>query len=470
MNQPKEEVRNWLESQEDSLWEMAREIWEKPEVGLKEEFASELQSSRLERAGFRIESGIGEMDTAFMAEYGTGGPVVGILGEYDALPGLSQKVKAAREPRVEGEAGHACGHNLLGTAGVGAALAIKEMMEEGQLEGTVRYYGCPAEETLVGKVFMARSGAFDDLDACLTWHPGGINTVSLCASLAMNSVRFRFSGVPAHAAGAPDQGRSALDAVELLNTGSEYMREHISDDARVHYSIPEGGHEPNIVPEEAVAWYYVRAPERGEVESIYDWLKDIAQAAAQMAQVELQTDFLTGCHETLPNEALSEALLENMKELGGPRFGEGEEKLAARLEETFNPGQKKGLKKRGVPEEVIAKTLHGGVIDPYDRGKVGSGSTDVGEVSWITPLAQFNAATWPVGTAGHSWQITAAAGSGTGRAGMKFAAQTLATTLVDLYADPDLLRRAREEFQAETEGKGYSSPLPEGVSPPFDQL
>ncbi|MFP4646924.1 MAG: amidohydrolase, partial [Candidatus Acetothermia bacterium] len=427
--------------------------------------------SKLSSEGFSIRSGIGGMDTAFVAEYGEADPVIGILGEYDALPGLSQKVKPQREPLADGRPGHGCGHNLLGTAGVGAVLGIKNRIENGELEGTVRYYGCPAEETLVGKVFMARDGVFDDLDGCLTWHPGDVNATWNASSLGMNSVRFTFKGASAHAAASPEQGRSALDAVELMNVGTEYMREHISDKARVHYSIPEGGHEPNIVPDKAVAWYYVRAPEREEVDFIYEWLCDIAEAAAAMTRVEMEERFLSGCYPTLSNRVLADRLLENMVQLGGPGFEEADLDFARQIEETFEESQKRKLKESNLPEEVTDLTLHQEVIEEhYDLGEVSFGSTDVGDVSRIVPLAQFTAATQPLGTAGHSWQATASSGSEIGLKGMFFAAQTLATTMVDLYTESQLIADAREEFEEEMGSKSYAPPLPEGVQPPYDQL
>ncbi|MEM0296542.1 MAG: amidohydrolase [Zestosphaera sp.] len=276
----KEEVWRYIEENAEGFVEIARKIWENPELGLQERFASDLQTRVLEENGFRIKRDIGGMPTAFIAEYGSGRPIIGVLGEYDALPGLSQKAKAQREPVREGAPGHGCGHNLLGTAGVAAAIAVKKLMEEGKISGTLRYYGCPAEETLVGKVYMAREGVYNDLDAVITWHPMLLNAAWTSSSLAMISVRFEFKGIPAHAAASPEMGRSALDAAELMNVGANYLREHVPEKVRIHYSILYGGKEPNIVPDKAVVWYYIRAPDPVLVEEVFERMKKIAQGAA----------------------------------------------------------------------------------------------------------------------------------------------------------------------------------------------
>ncbi|MGE5483860.1 MAG: amidohydrolase [Ignavibacteriales bacterium] len=458
----------WLDGQEGMLREVALEIWRNPETGFQEKHASHLQADVLRKAGFRVQHGLKDMPTVVIAEYGAGRPIVGIAGEYDALPQLSQEVCATRKPVVENAPGHGCGHNLLGTAGVGAALAIKQAMDEGRLKGTIRYYGCPAEETLAGKVFMAREGVFDDLDACLSWHPASMNTVWGCSFLAMNSVAFKFSGVAAHAAAAPELGRSALDGVELMNVGANYMREHINEKARVHYSITNGGGAPNIVPAEASVWYYMRAPKRSQVDDIYSWLQDIARGAALMTSTKVQWDFLAGCYDVLANATLGEVLLRNMREAGGPRFRDEDAALADALAGTFAPGQKeKVMKTYFAPEEVVKLTLHDGVVKVNDESEVMAGSTDVGDVSWIVPFAQFTAATWPVGTPAHSWQATASSGSGIGLAAMHFAAKSLAGAVFDLLSDEGAtLAKAKEEFERKSAGQRYKSPLPEGAKPP----
>ena len=471
MNEIKQKAVEWLNNREETFRNMAKQIWQQPELGLNETYASTLQQSILQEEGFGVVEQLGGMDTAFYAEYGEGEPVIGVLGEFDALPGLSQNIKPKKEPLVEGGPGHGCGHNLLGTAGVASVIAIKHILQTTELQGTVRYYGCPAEETLIGKVYMAKDGIFDELDACLTWHPGDVNCTSMSSSLAVNSAHFNFSGVPAHAAVSPEQGRSALDGVELMNIGTEYMREHISDKARVHYSILKGGEEPNVVPPEAACWYYVRAPKREEVDRLYQWILQIADGAAKMGQVDVKSELLTACYNYLPNNTLSEIVLDNMKELGGPNYSEDDKDFAAQLADTFTPGQKETLEERGVPENVRTQTLHSTVLEePYDAGQVGSGSTDLGDVSWIVPVAQFTAATWPLGTAGHTWQVTASTGSGIGLTGMHFAAKTLTNSLIDLYSSPNTIKKAQEEFNEQTDGNQYESPLPAEATPRMPEI
>lgn len=465
----KTNICKWLEGQEEFLVDIAKNIWDNPEASLEEKYAADLQSSILKKAGFNITSNIGDMPTAFVAEYGSGRPLLGVLGEYDALPGLSQKITSYQEPVKEGTPGHGCGHNLLGTAGLGAVLAVKKLMDENKISGTIRYYGCPAEETLVGKVFMAREGVFDDLDSCLTWHPGKLNRVWASSSLAMNSISFTFKGKAAHAAASPDMGRSALDAVELMDIGANYLREHISDSARIHYSITNGGGEPNIVPDKASVWYYIRARKRAEVEEISERIEKIAKGAAMMTETEVDWTFLSACYEMLPNDKLGEIIYKNMKEIHPPVFTREEHEFAKKLENTFFKGQKEKVHK-DTPSSVLKDTLHEGIIETYDKGLSLSGSTDVGDVSQITPTAQFGTATWPIGTAGHSWQATAASGSGIGYKAMMYASKILAASLIDLYLDKTIIQEAKKEFEENTKSQKYIAPLPEGTEPPFGQF
>jgi aminobenzoyl-glutamate utilization protein B len=452
-----------------TLEDVALEIWENPELGLHEEKSSRLLRETLEAEGFEIEQGIGGMPTAFLATYGEGEPRIGILGEFDALPSLSQKAQPEREPVEEGAPGHGCGHNLFGTACLGGAVAVKRAIEAGDLDGTVVYAGCPAEETLVGKVFMARAGAFDDLDAAITWHPSDLNTAQTDSSLALDSVRYSFEGEAAHAAASPESGRSALDAVQLMNTATEYMREHVSEEARIHYNIVEGGQAPNVVPPEATVWYFVRAPTRDEVERITAWLDDIAEGAAMMTQTEGEKRMLTGCYDYLPNDVVTEIVWENLQEVGAIDYDDGDREFAAKLQETF-------------PEERIEERLENVDEDHRDAAREdplytepvppsedsgGSGSTDVGDVSWITPMGQFRATTWALGTPAHSWQAVAADGS-FGTKGMLHAAKVVAGTVADLMEDEERLAAARDEFENVAGEDAYESPLPEDAEPPFD--
>lgn len=472
----KEVAWKYIEDNAEKFVEVAKNIWENPELGLQEYYASNLQTDVLEKNGFKVKRNVGGMPTAFIAEYGSGKPVIGILGEYDALPGLSQKVKAQREPIKEGAPGHGCGHNLLGTAGLAAAMAIKRLIEEGKVSGTVRYYGCPAEETLVGKVYMARDGVFNDLDAAITWHPLFLNAAWTSSSLAMVSVRFEFRGIPAHAAASPELGRSALDAAELMNVGANYLREHVPEKVRIHYTILYGGKEPNVVPERAVVWYYIRAPQPDLVEEVFERIKKIAQGAALMTETSVTWRVLTGCYNYLPNLTITRVAVDNMVEIGPPTFDENDYKFAEELQKTIPlPGLLKVLKGLNVPEkfikELVNKPLHDSVITEfYDLGMVLPGSTDVGDVSWITPTVQFTTACWPIGTPSHSWQATAASGSSIGFKGMLFAAKVIAGTILDLLTNPDILEKAKKEFNETTAGRRYKPLIPEEAKPPFEQF
>jgi aminobenzoyl-glutamate utilization protein B len=459
-----EKMLGFLDAAENELVTMAQAIWEHPELGQAESYAAQLQADRLAKSGFQIAWGVDQLPTAFVASWGQGEPIIGILGEYDALPSLSQQVSATRSPIVEGGAGHGCGHNLLGVAGLGAAIAVKEAMEEGEIQGTIRYYGCPAEETLVGKVFMARAGVFDDLDAAITWHPGYVNSVRLTSASALNSFKVNFYGIAAHAGGTPEAGRSALDGVQLMDVGVNYMREHIIQDARVHCVITEGGEAPNVVPPYAQVWYYVRAPNREQVDFIYAWMLDIAKGAALMTGTTYDVEFLTGCYNTLPNETIGELLLEKLKVAGAPKFTEAEKALARELQETFPPGSiEKALQRFEMTREEMGDPLCEVITEPRGRGKVMGGSTDVGDVSYITPTMELTACCQALGTPGHSWQNVVTSGSSIGHKGMMLVAKAMALAAFDLEVRPDLVKAARDEFEQKTGGKAYVSPLPEGI-------
>ena len=457
---------DYLDTAKERLVELAKDIWEHPELGLEEFHAAKLIAGELDSSGFSVDMGIGRMPTAFAASWGEGNPIIGILGEYDALPGLSQTVSASREPIDEGGPGHGCGHNLFGVAGLGTALAVKEAMDRQKLKGTIRYYGCPAEETLVGKVFMARTGVFNDLDAAITWHPGYVNSVPSGSSNAMNSFRVNFYGIAAHAGGSPESGRSALDGVQLMDVGVNYLREHIIQEARIHCVITDGGKAPNVVPPYAQVWYYVRAPNREQVDHIYSRVLDIAKGAALMTGTTYDIDFLTGCYDTLPNDTIGDVLLEKLKQVGAPKFTDAEKELARKLQETFPPGAiEKSLRRFGMTREEVGDPLCESITEPHDRGKVMGGSTDVGDVSYITPTAQITTCCQALGTPGHSWQFVVTCGSSIGSKGMMIAAKAMALAALDLETKPEILKAARTEFEKKTEGKKYVSPLPEGAVP-----
>jgi aminobenzoyl-glutamate utilization protein B len=462
----------YLDSQDEKLSYLAREIWEHPETALQERFASKLLADELEAAGFTVERGVGQMPTAFVASWGSGTPVIGILGEYDALPGLSQDMAASRRPLESGGPGHGCGHNLFGVASAGAALALKEAMQRQNIAGTVRFYGCPAEETLVGKTFMAKAGAFDDLDAALAWHPGDVNAVSASSSLAMNSFRVNFHGVASHAAFDPHNGRSALDGAMLMDIGVNYLREHIIPEARIHSVITSGGQAPNVVPAYAQIWYFVRAPRRDQVEQIYQRVLNIAKGAALMSETTYDIDFVTGCYEMLPNLAISRLMLEKMREIGELEFTAEEQAFARQLQETFAPGALAHafeFTQRTISVELdradLEKPLWGHVLPHNELPIPMPGSTEVADVSQITPTAQLTTCCWPLGTPGHSWQVVASSGSSIGSKGMLYAAKVMALTGLDLLTRPDVLAEAQAEFRRVTGGRRYISPIPEGTVP-----
>ncbi len=461
----------WIDENAAELNALSKTVWEFAEVGLREEKSAAALAGYLEKEGFSVQTGVGHMPTAFVASFGGGRPIIGFLGEYDSLAGLSQKVLPTREEVVPGGPGHGCGHNLLGVGSLGSAVALKKEIEAGRLKGTVRFYGCPAEETLIGKVFMAKAGAFDDLDAAITWHPWVVNGVWGGQHLAMNSVRFAFFGRTAHAASAPHMGISALDAVELMNVGVNYLMEHVIQEARIHYVITGGGGQPNVVPAAAEVWYYVRAPHRYQVEEIYPRIVKIAEGAALMTGTRMEVRFQVGCYDYLPNRVVSDLLIDSLRRVGPPRFSEEDFAFARALERSFDPGQKRSvLLSNNIPAEYAELTLHEEVAPIYDWGRPMPGSTDVGDVSWITPTGQLTAATFVMGTAAHSWQATAAAGMGIGQKAMIAAARAMGLAGYELMAKPELLEKAKAEFARETAGKPYVSPLPPEMVAPRQQI
>ncbi|HEU5015543.1 MAG TPA: amidohydrolase [Roseiflexaceae bacterium] len=467
-----QEVISYLEDQDEKLAYLAGQIWEQPEIALNEQFACTLLANEIEAAGFAVQRNVGQMPTAFVASWGSGSPIIGILGEYDALPGLSQQVSSDRQPIVTEGPGHGCGHNLFGVASLGAALALKTVMEQHNIPGTIRLYGCPAEETLVGKTFMAKAGVFDDLDAALAWHPGDTNVVWAGSSQAMNSFKVNFHGVSSHAAADPYNGRSALDGVQLMDIGVNYLREHVIPEARIHSVITSGGLAPNVVPAYAQIWYFVRASRRDQVAAIYERMLDIAKGAALMTGTTYDVDFLTGCYEMLPNKVLSRLLLEKMQAIGGSTFTDEEQAFARSLQNTFTPGAIADAFEHLQNQVTVDLNptacdtpLWSAVLPHTETPRVMPGSTEVADVSQITPTAQMTTCCWPFGTPGHSWQIVASSGSSIGFKGMLLAAKTLALAGLDLFTRPDVLEAARAEFQREKRGQPYVSPLPPDAFP-----
>lgn len=434
------------------IQEMAMQLWDFAEIALEEKQSSAFLADLLEEEGFTVERGVADMPTAFVAEWGTGRPVIGVLAEFDALPGIGNAPVPERTPREDGHPhGHGCGHNLFGAGSVGAAIVLQRTMQQHGMEGTIRLYGTPAEETVVGKVYMAKAGLFDDLDAALDWHPSTENNVNNQRGQALNNFYVEYFGQAAHGALDPWNGRSALDAVELMNHGVNLMREHIELSARIHYVIPNAGEAPNVVPEYAKVWYYVRDESRDKVERNYSWLLDIAAGAALGTRTKHEVTLITGVHEMLLNRALQEAAQKNLERVGGPAYGPEEQQFAKDLQGYLD----KPL--AGLSTTVIPLADH---ILPTQGG-----STDVAEVSWITPTVSIGVASAGKGLPWHSWATEASHGIPGAAKAAQVAARVLALTGVDLLTDPDLLSDAQDDFLEKTEGEPYQSPVPADQKP-----
>ncbi len=444
------------------LTALAKKIWENPETAFNEVNACKWTAETLRNAGFEVETGYVGMPTAIRAVWGKGHPIIGFLGEYDALPGLSQKVSTEKEPLVPGAPGQGCGHNLLGVACIGAVLGMKAELEAAGKEGTVVFYGCPAEEVLTGKAFMAREGAFTDLDVAFSWHGATTNNVTLGTMTGLNSAVFHFHGITAHAGGDPHNGRSALDAVEIMNVGANYLREHVTSDVRIHYVIKEGGTAPNIVPDKASVWYYVRALSREAVEDTYRRLVLVAEGAAHMTETKLEIEFMGGCYNTLNPVMLTTLTHDVMEQIAMPQWTAEENAFA----ETLNgkSQQYEAVKAKGVLEHGPLCTF----VEPV-LNENGYGSTDVGDVQHIVPCVQVMTATCNLAAPGHSWQITACAGTDIGMKGMLFGSKVMAATAMKLVEDPKLIEEAREEFKKQMNGKTYKCPIPKEIPIPQPQ-
>ena len=449
---------------------LADAIWEKPELSLKEYASAALYCEKLRELGFTVTEKLCGIDTAFCGSYGSGRPVIGILGEFDALSGLSQEAGASEHrPLVPGGEGHGCGHNLLGAGALAAAAAVKRYLEQSGAPGTVIFFGCPGEEGGSGKAFMARENRWRELDAALTWHPADVNEVVTGTNNSSIQVLYRFSGVAAHAAGEPYNGRSALDAVELMNVGVQFLREHMTDDCRIHYSILDaGGISPNVVQAQASVLYMVRANKVADSVKLLKRVDKVAAGAALMTETSYTRQFIDGTAELLPNFTLEKALYRNFKAIGLPEYTEGERSYAAALKATYPQSTlPPGIGARfdeGIAKEVRALTqnmtrpLNDFLMPLYSGTGFTPGSTDVGDVSWQTPTAQIHTATWPADVPGHSWQVVACGKGSAAHKGMLLAGKVLAATAIDLLEDPALLQEARAEFR-ERSASGYVCPI-----------
>jgi aminobenzoyl-glutamate utilization protein B len=459
------EIDTVVESVEDrrnQLTDLALDIWEHPQTAFEETYAAGRLITALDERGFEVDVGVAGIETAFVARYGDGDPVVGTMGEYDALPGLSQRVSATREPVERGGNGHGCGHNLFGVGSLGAAFAVADLIDEG-VDGTVVYVGTPAEESGSGKAYLTRAGVFDDIDAVVSWHPGWFNAPTKGSCLAVDAFEVTMEGTSSHAAAAPEAGRSALDGIQLLNTGVEYMREHVPDPVRLHYVITNGGDAPNVVPPDATAEYLVRAPSRDLVESVADRFRRAADGAAMMAGVDVEITKMSGIYGVRPNETLGDAVYETMTDIGS--FSVSDEAFATELRDSLGDVSD-ALEE--LPSEVRDRAADRAYftepIEAPDAGEVGAYSTDSGDVSQVVPLGRLRTATWPVGTPPHSWQAVAASGS-TGVEGMLYAAKSIGGTLGRLLTDPELLADVVEEFERRGGADGYASPMPDDADP-----
>lgn len=422
-----------IQAKYDDYKKIAMQIWDYAEVGYKEVKSSALHQKTLQDNGFTVQTGVADIPTAFVATYGSGKPVIGILAEFDALPGLSQEAVPEKKP-IEGKnAGHGCGHHLFGTASVAAGIEIKKLIEQKKFSGTIKVFGCPAEEGGSGKVYMVRAGLFNDADIVIHWHPGAENSVTMTSALANKSAKFRFHGLAAHASASPEKGRSALDGVESFDYMVNMMREHVPQETRIHYIITNGGKAPNVVPDFAEVYYYVRHPKRDDVVSIFDRVVKAAEGAAMGTGTTVDYEIIGGTHDLLLNRTLADVMQKELEKVGGVIYTPEEIEFAKKLQSSFT------FKVPAIETAAVVKPMK---VDENSGG----GSTDVGDVSYAVPTVGMSAATWVPGTPAHSWQATACGGTDIGAKGMMVAAKTMTLTAIDLFTTPALIEKAKAEF------------------------
>ncbi|MBI5965167.1 MAG: amidohydrolase [Chloroflexi bacterium] len=475
-------IINWIEENRDRFINMAETIWQTPEVAWHEFKSSRLQADFLAAEDFLIAWNVGGLNTAFVAEWGNEGPVLAFIGEYDALPGLSQSKESFQDTLIKNGAGHGCGHNLLGTGALAAAVAVQKWLQKTGMPGIVRYYGCPAEEEGGGKVFMARAGAFDDIDAAFNFHPDVINMPNKGSTLGISAIQYRFHGRAAHASIAPHEGRSALDAVELMNVGVNYLREHIKSDVRIHYVITNGGQAPNIVPDEAEALYYIRAAEKDYLAEVVGRIRKVAEGAAMMTETTLEVRFQDGFSPVLSNHYLADLQYQSMQKVGALEFTPEEIAYAQKVNDAFGGTNAAYFTQRTTAFSIPAKEnnslerwkSHPLISENFpamDAGVVSPGSTDVGDLSQIVPISMLVTTCWPTGVPGHSWGNVAASGMSIGHKGMLHAAKIMAITAAEIYTNPEHLVNIKAEFEQMTDGKPYAAPIPDSLLPPqYDPL
>lgn len=440
-----------IDTRIDELTTLSDKIWSYEEVAFKEDKSSQALADYAEEQGFTVKRGVAGIPTAFTAEYGSGQPVIGILGEFDALPGLSQKAVPTKNPLNPGGAGHGCGHNLFGVASLGAATAIKELIDEGKLEGTVRFYGTPAEEKFFGKLWLVREGLFEDVDIVMDWHPAAETKAEVQAGLALVDFLVEYTGQAAHASGDPWNGRSASDALELYTTGINYYREHVKPTVRMHYDIQNAGEVVNVVPDYSRIWTRVRDTKREGVETVWKQVEKIAEGAALMANVDYKITLISGIHEVLVNRAGAAALQSNLESLGAIDYTEEEQEFARKIQAAT------GKEEVGAVSEIepLEETLE------HPMG----GSTDVGDVSYVVPTVRLKATTAPKGTPWHSWAVVACSGMSIGHKGMAYASKAMAMTMIDFYEDEKLRKDIKAEFKERKGDYVYKGMVPDGPPP-----
>jgi len=447
----KQSVIQSVAKHENELISLSDQVWSHAEIAMKEHQSAKVLSDYAEKQGFKVTKNIAGIPTAFIAEYGSGKPIIGILGEFDALPGLSQKAQTTKEELNKGAAGHGCGHNMFGAASLGAAVSIKELIASGKLKGTVRFYGTPAEEDLAGKVYMARDSVFNDLDVCLDWHPDYENKANMQSTQAVVSYTVSFKGKSAHAAADPWNGKSALDAAELFNIGMNFLREHIKPSVRIHYVYKNAGNVPNVIPDEASVWIWIRDSKRSGVAVVEERMKEIAEGAARMTRTEASFFMDNGLYELLINETGAKVLHKNMELVGPIKYTPDEIEFANKIMKEY------GAEPLGINGNIKAMET--------TRPDPDGGSTDVGDVSYIVPEITLNAATAPYKSPWHSWVVVACGGMSIGHKGMLFAAKSLGTTMVDLFENETLRKEIRAEFDKRKGNEVWKAMLPDGPPP-----
>ena len=476
MSEALKKALDLIDAEKQNFCEISDKIWDNPETAFLETVSAGILIDALKAYGFEVTEKLAGIDTAFSGRFGSGKPVIGILGEYDALSGLSQvEGSAVKQPIVDGAPGHGCGHNLLGVGALAAAVGVKKYIEETGCSGTVIFYGCPGEEGGSGKAFMARDGVFDELDCAITWHPQEINSAAILSSLANYQVAYKFKGIAAHAASAPDQGRSALDAVELMNMGVQFLREHIVDSARIHYAITDaGGFSPNVVQPKAEVLYLIRAKDNTYLAELYQRVNKIAQGAALMTETELEIDFIKACSNFVCNDTLMSVMQQSLEENAPPTYTEEEVQFARDIQNSLENKANPYLRQTGRYSDPADRKF---ILDQMDKpifdfvwpfanveGDLG-GSTDVGDVSWICPTVQLMTATKPALVPGHSWQMTGVGKSSIAHKGMMYAAKIMADTAIRLIEDPEKIEAAKADLEAKLGGAKYECAIPKQVRP-----